>query len=114
MAYFILSQYAFWLWAIASLNLYRGWLTGELTYKMPVFYLAIPTMLGFVIFDWFMDMTVFAIICWQRPQSPTELVTTRMARYRADPQSATKWQLRVANFVCGLLNLFNFDSNNHC
>lgn len=109
------SQYLFWLWAIASLNLYRGWLTGRLTYRMPVFYLAVPTLFGFVLTDWLMDKTVFALVCWQRPQSAKDLVTTRMSRYRDDPEACTKWQLWVANFVCGLLNLFNFDSTiPHC
>ena len=107
------AMFAFWIYAIAALNLYRGWLTGTLTWRMPAYWFAIIGMVGFLIIDWFMNLTVFALFCWQRPQATWELVTTRMARYREDP--ATDWYRRgVADFTCGLLNVFNFDNTKHC
>lgn len=112
--YFILVMYFFWLGAIASLNLYRGWMSGKLTYKMPVYYLAVPTMVAFVLMDWVMNRTVFMVLCWELPKSKGELVTQRMARYRADPRNTRNYRVAVADFVCDTLNLFNFNSEDHC
>jgi hypothetical protein len=109
----VLTLYFFWLSAIASLNLYRGYLTGQLTWRMPVFYLALPTMAGFILLDWIMNRTVFMLVCWDLPADWRELVTTRMIRYKASTSPNT-YRLWVAVQICGLLNLFNFDSNTHC
>ena len=110
--YFSCFLYLFWFYAIGAINLYRGYLTGKLTPRMPVFWMAVPALLVFVLLDWVMNFTVFRVLCLQAPQSWNELVTMRMYRYRSEGGSG--WQVSVANFVCGLLNIFNYDNSNHC
>ena len=111
--YLVVALYGFWLMAIASLNLYRGYLSGKMTRDMPAYWLSVPTMIVFVLVDWTMNRSIFLLICLQLPLSRTELVTERMARYRTDP-TTPHWRVMIANFVCGLLNFFNFSSDNHC
>lgn len=104
----------FWMYAIFALNLYRGWKSGKLTWKMPAWWLAIAGMLGFLVLDWVMNRTIFAVLCWQSALNWTELVTTRCSRYRTCPGQTNGWQRFVANTTCGLLNAFNFDNTDHC
>lgn len=112
--YFTASQILFFVYAIFALNCYRGWLTGKLTYKVPAFYIAVPGMVGFVIVDWLMNMSVFSILCWELPCSKIELVTGRMARYKANLDTTAHWRIWIAVTICSSLNLFNFDSTPHC
>jgi len=78
-----------------------------------VYYLAMPTMIAFVLFDLVMNYTVFMWLCMEMPQTKTELVTQRLSRYRSNPNT-NAWRKGIANFVCGLLNIFNFNSEDHC
>lgn len=109
----VLILYLFGLYAIAGMNIYRGFLTGKVTWRRAAFWLWGFALIAFLVLDWIMNRTFFWLLCWERPASWRELVTTRMQRYKANALT-NRYRRWLAGFVCGLLNAFNFNSEDHC
>ena len=76
-------------------NIIRGFITG-------------PLALVFVIFDWILNIV---LIPWfvELPETPLEVVTVRLARYKYYPEYRdgnwlNRWRVANANFFCNLLS----------
>ena len=71
----------------------------------------------FVITDWYLNWTTAWIIFWDMPDSPGELVTARVKRYRkmylgrTDLNLKQRWRLGFAEKVGPMLN--QYDENHY-
>jgi uncharacterized membrane protein (DUF485 family) len=97
--------YAFWLLYVLVMGFYRAWLAKRLTRVALV--LASPALVLGYVANW----TLAALLFWQWPQRPLELVTDRLTRYISTPSG---WREAPALWVCqSLLDYFD-PHERHC
>lgn len=96
----------FYLWYIASIQLYKNWSSLATWVKV----CTALSVICFVIFDWLMQHSLVALIFFDWPRDT--LVTQRLERYRDG--DADSWRGRVATLICTqALNPFD-PTKNHC
>lgn len=101
--------YGFWLLYVLIMGFYRAWLAKKLTKVALV--LASPALVVGYLVDLLANWTLAALLFWQWPQRPLELVTDRLSRYISTPSG---WRTAPALWVCQSL-LDYFDPNDrHC
>ena len=102
----ILSLWAFYVFYLACMSLYRGHKQGTLTLASKV--MGYPIMAVGLVLDVAMNVTVFSIVFMELPRE--WLVTARLKRHIKQHTIRAK----VASFLCEqLLSPFDVDGN-HC
>ncbi|MFM9880900.1 MAG: hypothetical protein ACKVOO_10880 [Burkholderiaceae bacterium] len=102
-----------WIGYVVSMGFYRAKKQGRLTRLALV--LSSPAWFTALVFDFVGQLTLFALIFWERPRilsGPREwLITKRLQRYISD---GAGWRYRLAHWLCTHL-LDPFDpTGSHC
>jgi hypothetical protein len=113
---FTVLPYLLWVLYLASMSVYRAHLLGTLPLKARV--LSYPLLIIAWVVDWLSNWTWAIAFFGEVPQSPGELVTTRLARY-LNPvgHEATQqtYRYRRAKLICeNLLDGFDPNPKGHC